>query len=211
MRLPILILLFIALAGCGVRPAVTPQENGQGSLVEKHALPMPAGEWVEHPLARPWTGFPVGTTVTQTTTTENEDNPAKTVTTIVFHLKEKTDQHVIVESQATTVHYTGRVETNPPREMKAPLQMPLPSGMTLEAWKKQTPQGQGTPEKITILRKEYDAYRHQSKDRTEAGELSITAWTSPQIPGELLKSVSKVPAKRATITLEVTAVTIPMT
>ena len=60
-----------------------------------------------------------------------------------------------------------------------------------------------------MLGKTYKTTWTKSKDFTEAGELTIQNWTSPDMPGGLVRSVSKVPAKKATITVEVTEVKIP--
>lgn len=147
-----------------------------------------------------------GSVVVHRTTTENENNKTeKTVTTIVYALKQKTDDFIVVESQATTVHYTGRVETNPPSETKTRKTFSLPPGAKRPEPKKAE---EGT-EELTVAGKRYKATWTREKSSTEAGDLFAQTWSSAEIPGGLLKSVSKVPSKKATITVEVTEVVIP--
>ena len=190
-----------ALVGCGkpAAPAVTIEPGADPGLVT-------GGESFENPGYKLWAKFPVGSRVVQKTTTETEDNTTgKTVTTISYTLKQKTDDFIVVESQATTAHYTGRVETNPPSETKTRKMFTLPPGV-----KKPEPktEEQGE-EELTVAGKAYHTKWSKTKDSTEAGPLFLQTWTSEEVPGGLVKSISKVPAKKATITVEVTEVKIP--
>jgi hypothetical protein len=196
-----------AAAGCGSKGETA--GAAPPAAVAEHTGPPPAGERVENPTYKLWANFPAGTSVTQRTTTENENNTQKTVTTITYTLREKTDDRVVVESRATTVHYTGRVEENPPAAVTTRRYLTLPPGAGKEDWGK-PPAGQEEGEEVvTAAGKEYKARWYKSQDTTDAGPLYAQTWTSADIPGGLVKSVSKVPAKQATITVEVTHVHIP--
>ncbi|HVL11198.1 MAG TPA: hypothetical protein VM529_01445 [Gemmata sp.] len=201
------LLLVAALAAAGCERKPTPDDAIIPPDIQNR--PAPSGETVENPTYKLWAGFPTGSSVTQRTTTENEDNTEKTVTTITYTLKERTDDHIVVESKATTVHYTDRVEENPPDQVKTLKVLPLPPGVKKEDWGK-SPQGAETGEEtLTVLGKEYKCSWVKTKGFTEAGDIYTQNWSSRQMPGGLVRSVSKVPAKKATITVEVTEVKIP--
>jgi hypothetical protein len=197
----------ILIAGCGQSNTTPIPPVAVTIQPDDGPVPIPGGEHIESPVYKLWARFPVGSRVTQRTTTENESNTEKTVTTIAYTLKQKTDEYVVVESQATTNHYDGRVEKNPPSETKTRKLFTLPPGAKKpDGFKGQREEGE---EALQVAGKDYKTKWFKSKDFTEAGELLSQTWTSEEMPGGLVKSVSKVAAKKATITVEVTAVTIP--
>lgn len=147
-----------------------------------------------------WEKFPVGTKVVQETTTENENNPEKTVTTIAYELKSKSDTELIIESTAKTKHFTGRIEENPPLAMKHPRFFRTPA--KTEDTKKPTEKEKGKLEKVTVRAGVFEAEVTTGKDFTEGGDLASKMWVSDQVPGGLVKSVMRVEAKKATITVE---------
>lgn len=190
-------------AGCGSKPTpspvlLTPEEQAK--------LSAPAAEQVENPQYRNWAKFPVGTTLTRKMTTDSAKSEGMTVTTFTFKITEKTDEVVLVESQATTEYHGGRVEKNPPVTDRHPRQIALPDGIKKEDWGK--PKG-GVEENVTVLGRAYKARKTESKGSTDAGELTQTLWSSEDIPGGLVKSVQRVPKVDETTTIEVTELTIP--
>ena len=205
LRLLLPLAVVLTAAGCGRSPtpvAVAP------------ALPAPpldpaAADVVENPSAKAWTSHPLGTTVTQRTTTDSARTPGMTVTTIVYVLKEKTDTHVAVESQATTEYHGGRVERNPPALGRMPKLIQLPDGVKKEDWGNPKGKHGGGEEVIEVLGKKYPCKWHKSSATTDAGALTSTTWMSADMPGGLVKAVSLVPAVEETTTIEVTALTIP--
>jgi hypothetical protein len=163
---------------------------------------------VDHPLYLQWGNFPIGTTVVRRTTTDSELTPGMTVTTIVHTLTEKDDKYIVVETQATTEYHDGRVEKNPPDVVRTPRKVALPNGVKREEWGK--PKGQAAAEEeVTAAGKTYRARRFESKGSTDAGELYQTVWSADDMPGGLVKSVSKVPKVEETTTIEVTEVKVP--
>jgi hypothetical protein len=166
-------------------------------------------ELVEHPTYKLWGQFPAGTTVTQRTTTDSELTPGQTVTTIVYTIKERTEDHIIIESQATTTYHGGRVEMNPPNEVRSPRLIPLPPGVNKDAWGVEPKSDQTGEEILTVSGKPYPSRWRKSRSTTDAGEMFTTTWTSSQMPGGLVKSVSQVPAVKETTTIEVIEVKIP--
>lgn len=196
-------LLALALAGCGSKPDPSPVIL---SPEEQEKLTATTDK-VEHPTYKLWAGFPAGTTVTQTTTTDTPKTEGKTVTTIVYKLVERTDEFVAVERQATTEYHGGRVEKNPPATDRSSRWVSLPGGVSKDDWGKA--KGKVVEEEVTVLGKVYKARKSESKGSTDAGELTQTVWTSDDMPGGLVRSVSRVPKVDETTTIEVTALDIP--
>ena len=197
------LLALVLAAGCGSKQPPSPVVL---SPEEREKLNAPT-ERVENPSYALWGPFPVGTTVTQTTTTDSPKSPGRTVTTIVYRLTERTDERVVVERQATTEYHDGRVDKNPPAADRVPRWVPLPAGVKRGEWGKAT--GKVEEEEVTVLGKAYKAHKAESKGSTDAGELHQTVWMSADMPGGLVRSVSRVPKVDETTTIEVTAVTIP--
>jgi len=198
----------LLLAGCGMsdpRGVVEPQKN-EGE--EKNLADLlPKGELVEHPTYRQWKAFPVGTTVTQKTTTDSEQTPGMTVTVQVTLLKQKTDDFLVLESQSTTTYADGRINKQPAFESKIPREIRLPEGMSGENFGK--PKDKLIEEEVEAAGKKYRARKSESRGNTDAGALFQTVWSSDEMPGGLVKSVSKVPAVQETTTIEIIEVKIP--
>lgn len=164
---------------------------------------------VEHPTYKLWGHFPVGTSVTKRTTTDSELTPGQTVTTIVYTIKERTDDHVVIESQATTVYHGGRVDKNPLSSVRTPRLIELPSGIKKEDWGKESNAEQSGEEIVTVGGKPYSSRWRKTRSTTDAGEMFTTTWTSTQMPGGLVKSISEVPAVKEKSIIEITEVKIP--
>jgi hypothetical protein len=206
-------LLFMLVAGCnrGQHPNVsqsTPDSPNAGQQSDAQNSTEPR-EMVEHPTYKLWGQFPVGTSVTKRTTTDSELTPGQTITTIVYTIKERSDDHVVIESQATTTYHGGRVDTNPPSSVRTPRWIQLPPGIKKEEWGKEAGGAQAGDEVVTVGGKPYSSRWRKSRSTTDAGEMITTTWTSTQMPGGLVKSVSQVPAVKETTTIEVIEVKIP--
>ncbi len=196
------LLALVPLAGCGCKPTpspvlLTPEEQ------QKLAA---GGERVDNPVYDQWAKFPVGTTLTRRMVTDSTKSEGHTETTFVFRITETTADVVVVESTATTRYHGGRVEENPPVIDRHPRQVALPDGAKKGEWGK--PKG-GTDDTVTVLGKAYKARKSESKGNTDAGELFQQVWVSDDMPGGLVKAVSRVPKVDETTTIEVTELTIP--
>ncbi len=190
-------------AGCGSRPApaVAP------ALPPAPPLDPTAADVVENSQYRDWSAFPVGTTLTQRTTTDSLKTPGMTVTTIIYTLKEKADSHLVVEWQASTEYHGGRVDRNPPVTERRPRWVKLAEGVKKEEYGK--PAGKGETAEMTMAGIKCRCSVHKSSSRTDAGAMTTTTWSSADMPGGLVKAVSLVPAVEETTTIEVTALVIP--
>ncbi len=205
------LVLCMSLTSCE-RKLETPPGNaanrdGQPQL-NVPSLP-PLREMVEHPTYKLWGDFPVGTRVALKTVTDSRLTPGQTVTTIVYTLRERTDDHIVVESQATTVYNSGRVEKNPPTSVRTQRLIALPPDMKKEDWGKPPPDQESGEEEITVLGKTYKCRWNRSRSSTDAGEMITTTWTSSEMPGGLVKSVAEVKAVEEVTTIEVVELEIP--
>jgi hypothetical protein len=208
-NLSVLILMgFVALVGCNrptARDAATPSDT-DGDRSDLSAL-LPKGEIAEHPTYRQWKAFPVGTSLTQQTTTDSAKTPGKTVTVIRTTLKEKGADFLVLESQSTTTYGDGRKNEVPAVASRIPSEVRLPEGMSAATWGK--PKGKVQEEEVTMAGKKYRTRKYDSRGSTDAGELLQTVWTCDEIPGGLVKSMTLVPAVEETTVIEITEVKIP--
>src|SRR5262249_11814341 len=184
MRLLTALLLFaaVAVAGCGQSDA------GSRDVVPDETAPLeaaPVGELVESPSYKLWARFPVGTSVTQRTTTENARFKGKTVTTIVYTVKENDEAHVTIETQATTVRHHGVVEKNPASVVSYKKLVPLPAGFKKEDWGKPGKGAEAGEEEVTVLGTAYKARRVKRKGRSDTGQETTQTRTSHDIAGAL--------------------------
>jgi hypothetical protein len=207
------LLFALALAtGCGAKSDSAPNPaialSDSDPRVALQPPKPPAGEPVEHPSYKPWGKFPVGTSVTVRTITDSTKNAGHTETSIVYTLKDKGADFVVVESQATTKYADGRVEKNPPASTRTPRLIALPPGVKREDWGK-PPAGETGTEVLKVLNREFKTTWYKSTGTTDAGAYTQQVWSSDDMPGGLVKSVTEVKAVEETTTLEVVALTIP--
>jgi hypothetical protein len=201
-------LLMLALAGCGSKPKAGDPPTQASQAASDRSVS--AIEMVEHPSFRLWSKFPVGTTVTQRTTTDSPKTPGMTITTIIYTLTNKSSDSITIETQATTMYHGQPTMKNPPAIIRTPSKIPLPNGIRREDWGK--PAGKTeTEDLMQAAGKQYRTRKLESKGNTDAGELFQVVWTSDEMPGGLVKSVSLVPKVEETTTIEVTHVFVPET
>lgn len=184
--------------GCG-GPAVGPVPPGAAKASKPpEPPPIPGGQTFDNPGYKHWAKFKPGTAVTRRMTTANDVTGQKTVTTTTYTLKDRTDNRLVVEFVSSTTHWDGRSEANPPQELEEKRTYTLPPGAT-PAEPARAEEGEET---VEALGKKYQARWYKGRSHTDAGEASTQTWTSSEVPGGLLKSVSKVAAVNSTITTE---------
>jgi len=206
MRATAFLLAAALLAGCGragprgdAPPAPKPEP-----VAPPAPPPPPVGERIEHPSYKLWGRFPVGASVTQQTTTRQIDKPGKTVTTIIYTLKAKSDAALVVESQATTAYADGREQANPAEEFTYARWVAPPPGV-----KKEDRPAVAAFEEVTALGRTFPCRKTEVKNPTDAGEMRTETWSSDAMPGGLVRSVSVVPKVNVTSTVEVTELKLP--
>jgi hypothetical protein len=192
--------VLLASAGCGAgnKGKAVPVPDARDELER----PAPARERVENPLYTSWSRFKKGTSVVHRAVTGEEGRKDVTTTTTTYTLLDVTDERVVVEMQAFTRRYDGVRTNNPPQKLTNQRWVSLPPGV-------KKPGGGHEEETITVASKEYRAKRVQMKDRNEAGEVTVTTWTSDEVPGGLVKSVTLTPAIGKKTTLELVEVKRP--
>ncbi len=213
MRVTLFVAMLAAVVSCtlgcgGNVSAPIPQRKATEATAVPYEPPVPVtGVSYDNPLYALWKNFPVGATVVTRTTTENEDNPKKTVTTTRCKIIAKSADQVEYESQATTNHWSGDVTTNPTERVVHKRTFMLPQGMTPPQPKKD-PANEGE-ETLKIAGLTIKTNWSKSNGRAEHGELISQVWSSPDVPGQMVKSVSTIPAQRATITIELIELNVP--
>lgn len=207
----VVFILCVSLTSCDnkIAPAGGNAASRDGQAQLNVPSPPPPREMVEHPTYKLWGHFPAGTRVALKTVTDSRLTPGQTVTTIVYTLRERTDDHIVVESQATTLYSSGRVEKNPPTSVRTQRLIALPPDMKKEDWGKPLPGQESGEEEITVLGKTYKCRWNRSRSSTDAGDMITTTWTSSEMPGGLVKSIAEVKAVEEVTTIEVVELEIP--
>lgn len=164
-------------------------------------------QFVEHPGYTNWNRFPVGTSVTLRSQSVGKSD--KTIeTTTVMKLVRKTDKEVVISRQITT-NATGETIKNEPFESSIKKNFPLFPGVDKTKIGRPQGTGEGGNESIEIMGKKYNAEWYVTKGTTEAGPSTTKTWISPDFPGQVLKSITEVPAGPNTTTEEVVHIEIP--
>jgi hypothetical protein len=164
------------------------------------------GEQVENPIYRNWADFAEGARVTYRTVTEAADNTTEMST--VYTLIEMTDTKAVIEI-IVTIRVNGEETANPAQRFEHARYFMLPPGVNRGNFGK--PQGlleQGA-ETITVNGTEYEARWRKTKNRVEAGDTFTQSWSSPEVPGGLLRSVSETPATGSVTTIELVDIQLP--
>lgn len=163
-------------------------------------------EEVEHPAYKSWARHPVGTSVTlrSVTTTQGVTNVTTNTTTLV----KLTESEAVLETVMTS-DATGRVVETPAQTYVQRRMFPLFAGVKKEDVGK--PPGSSThgEETVKLAGKEYKATWFDSNGRVEAGATSSRTWLSEDVPGRLLKAVTRVPKADNVTTVELIGIKTP--
>jgi hypothetical protein len=142
----------------------------------------------ENPMYRSWARYNVGTKITVRNTSEAMGQ--KTVTTIVTTLVEKKADSIVLENKMS-MEVAGNKMDMPAQTMEIPAAMPeIPQ--TEEVADAPKPEIHESDDTITIAGKEYKAKKVESTAKTGGMTVQSTSWTSDNVPGMMLKSVSSV-------------------
>lgn len=199
------------VCGCGGK-AAPPQPAAGPDAPAPAPAPVPSappGESVENPQYASWAKFPPGTLIVQRTTSETEGVEGKTVTTLTTKLIEVAPEFVKLESQSSSRRFDGHEETNPPGTFKVPRLLVLPTGMKKEDFGKPAGAKEQGEEAVAVAGREYKARWYTGKDRNEGGEVSVKTWVSDEVPGTLLKSVSRTTGVKKLVTIELVEFKVP--
>ncbi len=201
MRRIVCLVALAVTAGCSSKPA--------GSPPVAVAAADPNQPQVQNADYANWKQFPVGTTVVRKAVTTRDGHSTTSVET--FRLAEVGESEIAVDRQNTTSRSDGSpTVANPSDTRKFPKSFALPTGMNADDFQKPSMTAKLTGQEVVeIAGKKYATTVYQWTDSTEAGEMKITVWVSPEVPGRIAKQTMTV-EKTATTTLEtVQAVTVP--
>jgi hypothetical protein len=160
-------------------------------------------ESIDNPQYRYWASFAKGTSVIHRSVTRVESTEGETVTTTTYVLAGLTPEEAVVEMKTATRRYDGFETNNPPSKFTYPKRLLLPPGHRAAESKDQG------EEVVRLGGKDFHTKWQKSKDRDEAGEVFVQVWSSPEVPGGLVKSVLRTPAIGKTTTTELVEVRLP--
>ncbi len=176
------------------------------AVLASGALAGVAVEEVEHPAYKSWARHPAGTSVTLKSVTTTQG--VTIVTTKKTTLVKLTDEGAVLETVMTS-DATGKEVESPPQTYVQRRMFPMFAGVKKEDIGK--PPGSSTrgEETVKLAGKEFKATWFDSKGRVESGETFTRTWMSDEVPGRLLKAVTKVPDADNMTTVELIEVKAP--
>lgn len=192
------------ILGCGS------QSSRPGSVlvdsVERSDPSAPSVE-VDNPQYLSWASFKKGTQIEYRMVTTAHGREGTTTTTTIYTLIERQAEFLEIEMRARTDRYDGAIVENPPEVLRSARRVKLPPGVLPEHYGVQRDSAPREP--IVVAGKAYPTRYSQTRDRNEAGEVEVQTWTSPEVPGGLVRSVTNTPAIGKTTTLTLVRVTLP--
>ena len=87
--------------------------------------------------------------------------------------------------------------------------MPLPPGVKKEDFGKPAPGAEHGEETMTVGGKAYKTTWYKGKDRNEGGEVTTQVWSSPDVPGALVRSHSRTAGVNKITVIELVEVKVP--
>jgi hypothetical protein len=164
-------------------------------------------EEVDHPAYLSWARLPMGTSVTLRSVTEAKGNTITTTTTTT--LKQLDPDKAVLEIHKVS-DATGKRVVSAPETYEQRRKFPLFPGVKKEDIGKPLKALDQGEESLNLAGKEYKAVWFDTKTRGDGGLTWHTrTWMSDDIPGRLLKSITRIPQASTTITVELTELKIP--
>ena len=151
-----------------------------------------------------WASHKPGTSVTMTST--SEVSGMKTESEMVYTLKEVTPEKAVIELKTTTTAMGQKME-GPATTMEIPSAGAAAPTEPVKAAGAEGAAAQTSEETVKIAGKEYKATCTTTKSEANGAKTEAKTWTSPEIPGTLLKMESTSTGQMAMSTkMEVTKV-----
>lgn len=156
-------------------------------------------EEVEHPAFKSWAAHPVGTSIAIRSVTSCPASRLTTTTT--YKLLELKEDRAILETRKVS-DATGQLSEGLPDKMEQRRKFPLLPGVKKEQiGKPLNPIAQGE-ETLKLAGREIKTFWYDTKGQGDAGETLTRTWMSEDVPGRLVKAVTKIPRADTTVTLE---------
>lgn len=134
-----------------------------------------------------WAKHGVGSSVKIKGTTEAAGQ--KTEMEVTQTLTEKTDEKVVIEVKNTMIMMGNKMDT-PATKLEIPAKSPAGQGTPSEEAKKAGFEVKESEEKVTVAGKEYAAKVIESTGKQNGMDIVAKVWTSTDMPGLMLKTVS---------------------
>jgi hypothetical protein len=163
-------------------------------------------EEVVSPIYKSWARYKVGTVVTFREVIEWKDR--KVETTRTQKLVALTDFKAVIQDEQVG-NLNGKVETLASVTLEYKKMFPLMPGMTKEDGDKPRGVGEHGEETIKVAGKEYKANWYEAKSLTDHGPAIARTWVSTEVPGKVLRSITKVPSTNKTVTVELIEIKTP--
>jgi hypothetical protein len=162
------------------------------------------GQMVEAPVYTSWSKVPVGTTITLRTIIESNDGQTAESTT-TQRLVSKGEKEVVVEQLRLAADGEEIIQTFKHRRL-----FPLLGGMKPEdIGKPKDALAQGE-ETLEIAGKPFEATWYDQRSQTEAGPAITRSWIADDVPGRLLKAVTRLEqGKTSTTTIDLVKIETP--
>lgn len=164
-------------------------------------------EEVENPIFKNWNRFPVGSKVTYSSVTESEESETKQE--LIYTLKEKTKERVVIGRQVVFILPDGTRNEIPEMTSQNARTYRLAPGF-------KRPDPDNPPglmdkgeEVVELVGRKIKTEWFKSKMRVEAGDMFTRSWSSVDVPGGLVKSISETPATKSVHRIELIAMEIP--
>lgn len=190
------VVLVLVCAGCesSKKPILPPKvESPQRD-------PASPATVIVHPEYANWSQFPLGAQVTRSRIVSNKNGEVKVTT--VLSLQDKTDDHVIVNSQVNVQRPGEPLEENPSEMTKFVARFELPAGMSEEFFQLPAAKAKRVGEEsLDVHGKTILAEIYEWTENNEAGPMSIKLWRSNQVPGRIVRQEMVIEASQ-TKTLE---------
>ena len=154
------------------------------------AMPKKTGKKIENPAFKQWSAYKPGTFVTMKMVSEFSGQKSETemTTTLKSVTKEK-----IVLSVKTTIHVAGQKIEQVHEPMMDEYETVKGDGPE--------PEVETSKESVTVGKKKVDCKKTKTTTNFQGQETVTTVWTSDEIPGTMVKSVSKMSMGTTTMTV----------
>lgn len=177
-----------------------------GALAVCFASLAVAAEEVEHPIYKSWARYPVGTRTTINSVTVQRGETIRL--TMTYKLIEIDDEKLVILME-TKNETSGQDPQVGSQKLTYRKRFPLFPGVKKEDIGKPDGSIAKGVETLKVGGKEYKADWFDSKSRVEAGDAFTRTWMHDEIPGKLMKAVTKVPAGDKITTLELVEIKKP--
>src|SRR5262249_40334962 len=136
-------------------------------------------------------------------------NPVSTITTTTtYKLLELKKDKAVLEVRKVSDATGARVES-PPGTYDQQRMFPLFPGVKKEDIGRPTNAVSPGEESLQLARREIQTVWFDTKGRGEAGETLTRTWMSEDVPGRLVRAVTRIPKASTTVTLELTEFKVP--